>query len=75
MDSFADIDLSTYFWNSRRWPYLKEFLLVREAETLIIPLIKKNDNIMGRQALDGAPMNLQAIADMRNPPRSRERCR
>ncbi len=30
---------------------------------------------MGRPALDGAPMNLQTIADMGNPPRSRERCR
>ena len=30
---------------------------------------------MGRQALDNAPMSLQAIADMQNPPRARERCR
>ncbi len=32
-------------------------------------------NIMGRPALDGAPINLQAIADMQNPPLSRERTR
>ena len=30
---------------------------------------------MGRPALDGAPMSLQAIADMGNPPLSRERVR
>ena len=30
---------------------------------------------MGRPALNGAPMNLQAIADMQNPPLSRERAR
>ena len=30
---------------------------------------------MGRPALDSAPMSLQAIADMRNPPLSRERVR
>ena len=30
---------------------------------------------MGRLALDGAAMSLQSIADMQNPPRSRERCR
>ena len=35
-------ELSTYFCSSRRSPYLKEFLLVREAETLIIPLRKKS---------------------------------
>ena len=33
------------------------------------------DNIIGRLALDGAPMSLQAIADMENPPLSRERAR
>ena len=30
---------------------------------------------MRRPALDGAPINLQAIADMQNPPLSRERTR
>ena len=30
---------------------------------------------MGISTLDSAPINLQAIADMQNPPRARERCR